>query len=112
MTRRTIGWILCLLIGCLCTSVSEAKSIEGDWVGGIDFEKWQPVNLHFITEQQVVSGTIDFPYQNRMGVSLTKVVINNPHVRVEWQGNTSLAVLNGLLKGDSILGEFSQGERK
>ena len=112
MTRRTVGWILCLLIGCMCTSVSEAKSIEGDWVGGIDFEKWQPVNLHFTTEQQVVSGTIDFPYQNRMGVSLTKVVINNPHVRVEWQADGGLAIFEGLLKGDSISGEFSQDGRE
>jgi len=112
MTRQTIRWAICLLMSCMCTSVYAAKSIEGDWVGGIDFEKWQPVNLHFIAGKQNVSGTLDLPYQNRMGISLTKVAINKSHVRVEWQGDKGLAVLEGLLKGDSISGEFTQDQRK
>jgi len=112
MTRKTIGWTLCLLFSYMLTSVSAATSIEGDWIGGIDFEKWQPVNLHFTTEQQVVSGTIDLPYQNRMGISLTKVAIYKSRVRVEWQGDKDLAVLEGLLKGDSISGEFTEDRRK
>jgi hypothetical protein len=112
MTRQTIRWALCLLMSCMCTSVYAAKSIEGDWVGGIDSEKWQPVNLHFVAGKQNVSGTLDLPYQNRMGISLTKVAINKSHVRVEWQGDKGLAVLEGLLKGDSISGEFTQDRRK
>ena len=112
MTRKIICWTLFLMISGLCTSVYAAKSIEGDWVGGIDFEKWQLVNLHFTGDKQNVSGTLDFPYQNSKGISLSKVVIDNSHVRVEWQGNAGLAVLDGLLKGDSISGEYVQGERK
>ena len=112
MTRQTICWALCLLMSCMCTSVYAAKSIEGDWVGGIDFEKWQPVNLHFFAEKQNVSGTVDLPYENRKGISLTKVAIYKSHVRVEWQGDKGVAVLEGLLKGDSISGEFTQDRRK
>jgi hypothetical protein len=89
------------------------QTIEGDWIGGIDFEKsWQPIKLHFIGEKQNVSGTLDFPYQNRAGLSLSRVVITNGHLRAEWQDVSGLAVFEGLLTGDSISGEFTQADKR
>jgi pimeloyl-ACP methyl ester carboxylesterase len=108
-----IGAFALLCFSFCALPCAAQQSIDGDWTGGIDFEKsWQAIKFHFIGEKQNVSGTLDFPSQNRAGLSLSRIVIKNAHMRVEWQGNSGLAVFEGLLKGDSISGEFTQGERK
>lgn len=98
------------LVSCWCGSVY-SQSIAGDWVGGIDFEKWQPINLHFVTDGSGLSGTLDFPYQNRKGIPLTKVVLDNQSLRIEWQSESGVAVFAGVVTGDSISGQFTQANQ-
>src|SRR5262245_43210840 len=89
------------------------QSLEGDWTGGIDFGKqWQRVNFSFEGEGETIKGTIDFPDQNRTGLALNRVAFESPQIHIEWQGRTAVAVFDGILEGDSISGEFAQGERK
>ena len=108
-----IGALAVLCFSFRAFPCAAQQSIEGDWVGGIDFEKsWQPIKFHFIGKKQSVSGTLDFPNQNRLGLSLSRVVITNAQLRVEWQDVSGLAVFEGLLKGDSISGEFTQADKR
>ena len=108
-----IGAFAAVCFGFWAFPCAAQQSIEGDWVGGIDFEKsWQPIKFHFIGEKQNVSGTLDFPNQNRAGLSLSRVVITKAQLRVEWQDVSALAVFEGLLKGDSISGEFTQANKR
>jgi len=109
----TIAMVI-MLFGYLYVLPCEAQhALDGDWIGGLDFGKeWQPVNFSFKSEGETIKGTLDFPKQNRVGLPLNSVVFESPHVRIEWQGKTAVAVFDGVLDGDSISGEFVQGERK
>ena len=89
------------------------QSLEGDWIGGIDFgSEWQAVGFSFKSEGATIKGTLDFPQQNRIGLALKRVVFESPHVHIEWQGRTAVAVFDGVLDGESVSGEFVQGDRK
>src|SRR6266481_3104948 len=114
MRRLPVIGIVTLVLGYLCVLPCQAQhTLAGDWIGGIDFgREWQAVGFSFKSEGATIKGTLDFPGQNRIGLALNHVVFESPHVRIEWQGSTAVAVFDGLLEGDSISGEFTQGERK
>ena len=101
-----------LLFAYLCVVPCEAQHApDGDWIGGIDFGKsWQPVNFHFKTEKEGVTGTLDLPQQGRNGLPLNRVVLESSRVRIEWQGRSGLAIYEGELKDGGIVGSFQQGE--
>ncbi len=114
MRKLLLIWIATLVFGYLYVLPCQAQhTLEGDWIGGIDFGKeWQSVRFSFKSEGATIKGTLDFPQQNRIGLALNRVVFESPHVHIEWQGRTDVAVFDGVLEGDSISGEFVQGERK
>src|SRR6266550_2836205 len=103
-----------ILLCCLWASALIAQqTIQGEWTGGIDFGKeWQPTNFSFKTNAEGIAATLDFPEQNRIGLAANRVVFEPPHVRIEWRDGTALAVFDGVIKDDSISGEFVQGERR
>lgn len=111
MTKRIMKLALLLLINSWCASAYASPSIAGDWVGGIDFEKWQSVNFHIVVINNGFSGTIDFPNQNRVGLALAKIVLDNRRLQMEWQSESGLAVFTGVLNGDSISGQFTQAKK-
>jgi pimeloyl-ACP methyl ester carboxylesterase len=78
----------------------------------MDFEKWQPVVLHFVSDAGGLSGTLDLPYQNRNGLALAKVELKDQNILVEWQSDLGLAVFEGVIAGDLITGEFTQAGKK
>jgi len=89
------------------------QSLEGDWIGGIDFgSEWQAVGFSFKSEGATIKGTLDFPQQNRIGLALNRVVFESAHVHIEWQGRIAVAIFDGVLDGESVSGEFVQGDRK
>jgi len=114
MRKLLLIWIATLVFGYLYVLPCQAQhTLEGDWIGGIDFGKeWQSVRFSFKSEGATIKGTLDFPQQNRVGLTLNRVVFESPHVHIEWQGRTAVAVFDGVLEGESISGEFVQGERK
>jgi len=114
MRKLTVIGIVTLVLGYLFVLPCEAQhTLEGDWIGGIDFgREWQPVNFSFKREGATIKGTLDFPAQNRLGLALDRVAFEPPRVHIEWQGRTDVAVFDGILEGESISGEFVQGERK
>lgn len=112
MKNKWLTLILILLVHFFAASVYASPSIAGDWVGGIDFEKWQPVTIHFVSDARGLFGTLDLPYQNRRGLELTKVTLNDRNVRMEWQGDLGLAIFEGVVDGDSITGHFTQAGKQ
>lgn len=106
--------MMVLLFGYLCVLPCEAQhALDGDWIGGIDFGKsWQSINLHFKTEKDRVTGTLDLPEQGRNGLPLNLVVLESSRVRIEWQGRSGLAIYEGQLKDGGIIGSFQQGETR
>src|SRR5438128_161947 len=114
MRRLSLIGIMTLVFGYLYVLPCQAQhTLEGDWIGGIDFGKaWQAVNFSFKSEAVIIKGTLDFPQQNRIGLALNRVVFESPHVHIEWQGNTAVATFDGILEGDSISGQFVEGARK
>jgi dienelactone hydrolase len=114
MKKLSLIGIAILAFGYHSVLASQAQqTIEGNWTGGIDSGKqWQAVNFSFTREGETIKGTLDFPDQNRTGLGLNRVVFESPHIHIEWQGRTSVAVFDGIVEGDSISGEFGQGDRK
>ena len=106
--------IVIMLFGYVCVPPCKAQhALDGDWIGGIDFgNTWQPINLHFKTEKDSLTGTLDLPEQGRNGLPLDRVVLESSRVRIEWQGRSGLAIYDGQLKDGAILGNFQQGEIK
>ena len=114
MRKLPVIGIVTLVFGYLYVLPCQAQhTLEGDWTGGIDFgREWQSINLTFKREGATTKGTLDFPQQNRTGLPLKQVIFEFPHVHIEWQGRTAVAVFDGVLEGESISGEFVQGDRK
>ena len=108
-----IGIFMLLCFGFCVSPCAAQGSLAGDWIGGIDFgNSWQPINLHFKTDQQGITGTLDLPQQGRNGLPLNRVVLESSHVRIEWQGRSGLAIYEGELRDGGIMGNFRQGETK
>jgi len=84
-----------------------SSSIVGDWTGGIDSGKWQPIDLHFVAGGDGLSGTVDFPSLNRRGLQLTKVSLENSTLRLEWQDRNGVAALEGAANNDFIDGQYT-----
>ena len=114
MRKLSFFWIAMLVFGYVYVLPCQAQhTLEGDWIGGIDFgREWQSIGFSFKREGANIKGTLDFPQQNRTGLALNRVVFETPHVHIEWQGRTAVAIFDGVLDGESISGEFLQGERK
>jgi hypothetical protein len=114
MRKLSLIGIMTLVFGYLSVLPCQAQhTIEGNWTGGLDFgREWQAVNFSFKGEGGTITGTLDFPGQNRIGLALNRVVFESSHIHIEWQGRTAVAVFDGVLEGDSISGEFVQGERR
>ena len=107
------GSLVLLFVSLGAWSSLAQSSLEGDWIGGLDFgSSWQYINLHFKSQNQGVVGTLDFPEQGRMGLALNRVVVDAANVHLELQDATGLAIFKGQLKDGVISGEFTQGQTK
>ncbi len=105
-----IGMFALLGFGFHVLPCAAQESLDGDWIGGIDFGKsWQSINLHFKADKEGMAGTLDLPQQGRNGLPLNRVVLESSRVRIEWQGRSGLAIYEGQLKGGEIVGNFAQG---
>jgi pimeloyl-ACP methyl ester carboxylesterase len=105
---------LIMLFGYFYVLPCEAQhALDGDWIGGIDFgNSWQSIKLHFKSEKEGLTGTLDLPDQGRNGLPLSRVVVESSRVRIEWQGRSGLAIYEGEFRDGGIMGNFQQGERK
>jgi uncharacterized protein len=115
MKRALMTWGRALLFAGLLVTPSYAQraSLQGDWIGQIDFGKeWQRINFHFANENKGLKGLLDLPQQGRNGLPLKNIVLNSPNIRIEWQGRSGLATYDGQISGNMMVGEFKQGNLK
>jgi len=115
MKRALIIVELALLFAGLLVSPSYAQqaSLQGDWIGQIDFGKeWQRINFHFANEKDGLKGMLDLPQQGRAGLPLKNIVLDSSHISIEWQGRSGLATYDGQINGKLMVGEFKQGDLK
>jgi dienelactone hydrolase len=112
MRKLPLIGIVTLVLGYFSVLPCQAQhTLDGDWVGGIDFGKsWQPVNFHFKTEKEGIIGTLDLPQQGRNGLPLNRLVLESSRIHIEWQGRSGLAIYEGEYKDGGIVGTFQQGE--
>src|ERR1044071_3936204 len=107
--------LLTLLCGIVFVHPSGATSpsIQGDWIGQIDFGgEWQRINFHFAGEKGTLSGTLDLPQSGRNDIPLSQINLESSKLHIEWQGRVGLGTFQGELKEGVISGEFKQGESK
>jgi pimeloyl-ACP methyl ester carboxylesterase len=95
------------------SAFAAASSLEGDWIGQIDFgAQWQRINFHFTAANGEIKGTLDLPGQGRNGLPLKSITQDSARLRIEWQGRTGLGVYEGQIEDKSISGDFTQGDLK
>ena len=105
--------VLIVLFSCFNLPAYAMQSLEGDWIGGLDFgNSWEAVNLHLKSAGRDLTGTIDFPERGRMAVAINRVVVENSRVHIDWKAESGLANLNGQFKDDTITGEVELGQTK
>jgi uncharacterized protein len=105
---------LIVLLGCCSGLPCKAQQVlDGDWIGGVDFnDRWQSIKIHIKTEESGLTGTLDLPDEGRNGMPLSRVVAEFPRVRIEWQNTSGTATCQGQLKDGAMTGEFQQGETR
>lgn len=106
--------------GCVICSPAPAQepdpgslgSIEGKWAGAVALpgEEFR-FSVTFEQAEGVLSATMDIPAQGAMGLPLTAVSYVDGRVHFEFDGEIrGLAVWDGAHVGDTIEGEFKQGD--
>jgi len=113
MKRVILISIVVLCGGLWLPSTAAQGSVEGDWIGQIDFGKeWQRVNFHLGRGNDGFKGTLDLPQQGRMALPLTKISQEANRLVIQWQGRSGLAAYDGEIRNDEISGAFKQGDLK
>jgi uncharacterized protein len=86
------------------------NSINGDWDGKILIGAVQlNITVHFMTQEDKLSATIDIPQQGAKDLILQNVRFNNPSVYFELPAEPGLAKFDGKLKNNKIEGSFTKG---
>ena len=88
------------------------ESIEGKWAGAVALPGRElRFSVTFEQADGVLTATMDIPAQGAMGLPLTAVSYVDGRVHFEFDGEIrGLAVWVGAHAGDTIEGEFKQGD--
>lgn len=109
---KTIWGTLALLVNTLAVPklLTQERSVLGDWSGAIAVAGTRlDMNVHLMTGDSGLVGTIDIPAQGATGIALTNVTYDDPRLHFELlAGPGRTAVFDGVHAGDSIGGEFGQ----
>jgi hypothetical protein len=109
--KAIMPWLCGLLIFIVSPlTVSAQFAIAGDWVGAIELPGLNlGVVLHFSGTNDSLRATIDIPMQLAQGLPLKNVRFALPVVHFELPAGPGLALFDGTMAGDSITGDFQQG---
>ncbi|MBM4159527.1 MAG: alpha/beta hydrolase [Ignavibacteria bacterium] len=85
------------------------RPILGTWNGAINIMGQSlAILVHFKSVANELKATIDIPPQNAYGLNLKDVRYESPKIRFELPAGPGLAVFDGELKDESIVGSFTQ----
>jgi pimeloyl-ACP methyl ester carboxylesterase len=99
-----------LAVGMLAAGQLQGQTApSGRWEGAIVVLGSElGMSVDFTTGDSGLSATMDIPQQSAKGLPLRQVRYEAPTVHFELLGGPGLAVFEGTLDGDSIVGSFSQ----
>lgn len=101
---------LCLGYLCVQTCAAQAK-LEGDWSGGLDSgTQWLPIEIHFKTEKDMVSGSIDVPQFNQTNQPLSQIKVEGSRVHFEWARTVGTGIFDGEFRDGGLVGNYKRGE--
>jgi pimeloyl-ACP methyl ester carboxylesterase len=111
MRKQNSILALALLLGLVGASSAAQKSIEGHWEGVMVREGAElPVSFDFTSAAAGLTASFNSPTQRAMGIPLSKVGHTAAKVHFELVGDTSTFIFDGELTGDTITGQFREGE--
>jgi pimeloyl-ACP methyl ester carboxylesterase len=113
MRKRKSILALALLLGVVGSSSAAQKSIEGHWEGVMVREGAElTVSFDFSNQATELTASFDSPTQRAKGIPLRKVGYTFPTVHFELVGDATTIVFDGELTGDTIAGQFREGDAK
>jgi pimeloyl-ACP methyl ester carboxylesterase len=90
-------------------TASDGRGIDGRWEGSLTaLGQNLEIGVTFDGEVSPLVARIDIPAQGAHGLRLQNVSFERPRVHFELPAGPGLAVWDGLLRGDTIEGEFMQ----
>ena len=110
---RAVGFLFALaaLASCATAPAGPPQSPEalvGRWSGSVTAEGLATYVI-IVVFDDTLGGTMDIPAQDKAGLKLTEVLIAPPRVHFELPIDDGKAVFEGVLRGDTIEGSFTQG---
>ena len=105
--------VFALLLGLVGTNSAAQKSIDGHWEGVMVREGAElPVSFDFKNEAAGLTAGFNSPTWRVKGIPLSKVSYTTPKVHFELVGDTTTIIFDGELTGDTITGQFREGEAR
>lgn len=113
MRKKNSILALALLIGLVGSSSAAQNSIEGHWEGVMVREGAElPVSFDFTNQAAELTASFNSPTQRAMGIPLRNVSYTAPTVHFELVGDATTIDFDGELTGDTIAGQFREGDAK
>ena len=113
MRRQNSILVLVFLLGLVVSSSAAQRSIEGHWEGVMVREGAElPVSFDFTSAAKGLTASFNSPTQKAMGIPLRNVSYTAPNVHFELVGDATTNVFDGELTGDTIAGQFREGDAR
>ncbi len=112
MKSRTLSYLLILLILTASGMIAQTE-FPGHWEGAISIMGAElGIKVDIKSEADSFKASIDIPMQNAIGLPLKNVSFKPPKVYFELPAGPGIAIFDGEMKGDSMIGDFSQAGAK
>jgi pimeloyl-ACP methyl ester carboxylesterase len=112
MLRRAPVIAIILLAG-LAVSAAAQQPAAGHWAGALKIMGQEvAISVDVAGDAAAPKATIDIPQQGVKGMALANVRINDQLVHFELPAGPTIAVFDGVLRGEAIAGTFEQAGMK
>lgn len=91
------------------TGAITQEPLHGDWVGGVQLgSNWIFIQAHFKAQGSGITGTLDIPRHNAMGLTLSQIRAESTGIHFELNTSFGASIFDGQLKQDTIEGSAEQ----
>jgi uncharacterized protein len=95
------------------TAAIAQEPLHGDWVGGVQLgSNWIYIQAHFKAEGSGLTGTLDIPRPNAMGLPLSQIRVESTGIHFELKTSFGISIFDGQLKQDIIEGNAQQNGQR
>lgn len=100
-----------LILTLLFVNMGRTQEVKGTWKGKLDVQGMSmDLIFHIDKKDNVYSSTMDIPAQGATGIAMDRTDISGNNVILGF--SKSGILFEGILKGETIDGTFSQGDKK